>query len=379
MHSIGEQFRAARQQRNLSIDEVSKLTKIGARVIESIEEGNFKSLPPTYMRSFVRTYAHFLDIPEPTDINLGDNVGAERFQPQATEQVSPLSMPQNVFTPSYFSDQRVRNKRILTTIYIAVACLLSVVGYLVFSAPPLPRKADDTAINRPLRIIAEAIKPISASRDSSFEAMLQNTDSMILEARAIESVWMNIVMDKKRTDQQTLESGKNYRWSAEKVFSLSIGNAGGVYFTLNGKPLDQFGAKGVVVRDVRITRDAVRGEIINSSNTPTIVRNLNSPVPNPQPAASQPRGTVLSTVQSTAQRAAASTSVQSSVQSQQANTSQASSTVVATKSDSLRPRPRFSFRQKAAPKTLLIDPVVPRFAPPKPTAFKPLGTKPDKN
>jgi cytoskeleton protein RodZ len=390
MQSIGEQFRVARQQRNLSIDEVSRLTKIGVRLIDAIEQGNFRSLPPTYMRSFVRTYAAFLDIPEPLDIPSDEAVHPQRFQPQMTEQISPLSMPANVFTPGYFSDQRIRNKRILATIYTVVACLLTIVGYLILTAPPVPRKADDTALTRPLRIIVEAIKPgstslsLSSLRDSSMGRALQNADSMVLEARAIESVWINVVMDKRRTDQQTLEAGKTYRWGAEKVFSLSVGNAGGVYFTLNGRPLQQFGAKGFVIRDIRITRDAVRGEFINASNTPAIVRNLNSPL---TPASGQPTSRISSQISSEiSSQAQARTPPKTfgSISNTNApvNAAQSPAPNSTSRADSASMsapvRTRFSFRRKPVRKTL-IDPVIPNFAPPNPTAFKPLAVPSNRN
>lgn len=382
MNAVGEIFRSARQQRNLSIDEVSKLTKIGVRVIESIEHGNFQALPPTYMRSFVRTYSQFLNIPEP-EINLGDKPEAQRFQAQPTEQVSPLSMPENVFTPGYFSDQKRRNQRILAGIYAAVGCLLAVVGYLVWIAPPVARKADDTMLTRPLRIIAEAVKP-SSMRDTAAVSFAQSSDSMILEARAIENAWLSIVMDKKRNEQFTMEAGKIYRWAAARSFSFSLGNAGGVSFTLNGRTLEQFGEKGVVVRDVRILRDAVRGTVISSSSNPALARILEAAPPSSQPAANTTAPTNNQTASvpantTSSPTASAPPTASSQSANAQANTAAVTSTAL-TKNDTTKPRPRFVSRPKPQQKTL-IDPVIPTLAPPKlpTTVFKPVDGKTGRN
>lgn len=382
MNAVGETFRAARQQRNLSIDEVSKLTKIGVRVIESIEHGNFQALPPTYMRSFVRTYAHFLSIPEP-DLNLGDQPAAQRFQSQHTEQVSPLAIPENVFTPAYFSDQKLRNKRILTGIYSVVGFLLATVGYLIWASPVAPKKAGDTMLTRPLRIIAEAVNP-SSRRDSAAISFVQSSDSMILEARAVENAWLSIVMDKKRTEQFTMEAGKIYRWSAARSFTFSLGNAGGVAFTLNGRALEQFGPTGVVVRDVRIVRDAVRGTTISSSSNPALAKILeaapaqtptNTSAPNTSPAPN-PRQT--GAMSSTA--LPASNTITQAPSNQTSLPTTLAATTTLTKSDSVKPRPRFINRPKPQNRTL-IDPVLPPLSPPKmpTTVFKPVDSKAGKN
>jgi cytoskeleton protein RodZ len=352
----GETFRSARQQRNLSIDEVSKRTKIGVRVIESIESDNLQALPPAYMRSFVKTYSQFLNIPEP-DLSLGEKPLAERFQPHETEFTSPLSMPKDVFTPAYFSDQSVRTKRLLTIIYSSVGFLIAIAGYLVLAAPKVPRKADDTMLTRPLRIIAETIKP-GSTLDSTTIARQVGSDSLVLEAHANENVWMNVVMDKKRSEQITLEAGKTYRWSAEKQLALALGNAGGATFILNGRPLEQFGQKAEVVRDIRITRDAMRREVISSSNNPTIIRNIDGSI-------AQAAATQLAT-QAAAQTALASAS----------NTSSPATTVA---TDSLKSRPRLVIRRREMPK--LISPVVPEITPPKPQygTVKAPTTNPIKN
>ncbi len=348
----GEIFRTARQQRNLTIDEVAKRTKIGVRVIEAIESGNFQALPPTYMRSFVKTYSQFLNVPEP-DLSLGEGKVAERFQPQQTELVSPLSMPTNVFTPAYFSDQSARNKRILTIIYSTVGCLIAIAGYLIIAAPKIPRKPDDTMITRPLRIIAETIKP-GSTLDSATLARQTLSDSLVLEARADENVWLNIVMDKKRSEQITLESGKTYRWSAEKQLSLALGNAGGAAFTLNGRPLEKFGERGEVVRDIRIARDAQRREVISSSNYPTVIRNIDGSL-------------IKQSAPATTNNTPANTPASANATTTTAPNSASSTPTAApnfAKTDSTKPRPRLAVRRKEATKTIV--PVTPNVAPPKP-------------
>ena len=43
--------------------------------------------------------------------------------------------------------------------------------------------------------------------------------------------------------------------NAERLIVLSTGNAGGLDFTLNGKPARPLGKSGVVMTDIRLTPD----------------------------------------------------------------------------------------------------------------------------
>jgi hypothetical protein len=169
-----------------------------------------------------------------------------------------------------------------------------------------------------------------------------------------------------------MEAGKIYRWSAARSFSFSLGNAGGVSFTLNGRTLEQFGEKGVVVRDVRISRDAARGTVISSSSNPAIARILEA-APN-QAAQNQ------SISSANPQNTNSSPTAASPSSSVSPNTATTLNAAALAKGDSLKPRPRFVNRSKPQQKTL-IDPVMPTLAPPKlpTTVFKPVDGKTGRN
>lgn len=72
---IGEQLKAARQSKNLTLDDVQKMTKIQLRYLEAIENDNFSRLPGDfYVRAFIRQYALAVDI-HPEEL-LGDQAPA---------------------------------------------------------------------------------------------------------------------------------------------------------------------------------------------------------------------------------------------------------------------------------------------------------------
>lgn len=62
---FGQLLRCQREQKGLSIGEVSERLKLPARQIEALEKGNYEVLPePVFVRGFLRSYGRFLDLEE---------------------------------------------------------------------------------------------------------------------------------------------------------------------------------------------------------------------------------------------------------------------------------------------------------------------------
>ena len=61
--TIGQQLKAARAARNLTLEKVTQVTHIQAHLLEAMEADDFESLPsPVQARAFLRTYAGFLEL-----------------------------------------------------------------------------------------------------------------------------------------------------------------------------------------------------------------------------------------------------------------------------------------------------------------------------
>ncbi len=64
MITIGAQFAEERSRQKLTLEEVSKATKIREEFLAAIERGDYKKLPgSSYAQGFVRNYAKFLGLP----------------------------------------------------------------------------------------------------------------------------------------------------------------------------------------------------------------------------------------------------------------------------------------------------------------------------
>lgn len=65
MLSVGERLSLERRRKRLTIEEVSKGTKIRPQFIEALEKGDYKKLPSSaYVQGFIKIYAEFLGLPK---------------------------------------------------------------------------------------------------------------------------------------------------------------------------------------------------------------------------------------------------------------------------------------------------------------------------
>lgn len=63
--TLGEKMRRLREERRLSLNEVSRATRIQVKYLESLEGGFYNDLPAdVYVRGFLRSYADFLGVNE---------------------------------------------------------------------------------------------------------------------------------------------------------------------------------------------------------------------------------------------------------------------------------------------------------------------------
>lgn len=68
---IGRILRRGREERGLTLEDVEEATRIRARYLEGLEQGDYESLPAAvYVRGFLKTYANYLDLD-------GDELAAE--------------------------------------------------------------------------------------------------------------------------------------------------------------------------------------------------------------------------------------------------------------------------------------------------------------
>jgi cytoskeletal protein RodZ len=122
MIKIGQRFQEVRLQKNLTLEDVSKSTKIKTAFLDAIEKGEYEKLPSvTYAQGFVRNYAKFLNMPEKEMLAL--------FRREFDQEKAIKVLPQGFSKTKDFSITRFKSKQSLFLVFLV---LLALVGYILF-------------------------------------------------------------------------------------------------------------------------------------------------------------------------------------------------------------------------------------------------------
>ena len=96
--SLGERFRAAREQRGLTLSEVAEHLRIRSVYLSAIEDENWAAIgAPVYTRGFLRTYARYLNLdPEQAVADFNASAGV----PAAVTPSQYLGSPARTQSPA---------------------------------------------------------------------------------------------------------------------------------------------------------------------------------------------------------------------------------------------------------------------------------------
>lgn len=99
MSELGEQLKRAREEKQISLDEIQELTKIQKRYLQAIENGDFDKLPGAfYTKAFIKTYAEAVGLNYEALIQ---QFGHELPNtPQPTESLPPRGMRPTIISPA---------------------------------------------------------------------------------------------------------------------------------------------------------------------------------------------------------------------------------------------------------------------------------------
>ena len=264
--SFGEELRRERMVREISLEEISAATKISVRLLRALEDGDLAKLPaPTFTRGFIRAYSGHLGIDPNEKINayLADLAGSSTDAPAARKP-----RPRSRFW---------RGRRATAgTIVGGVTGLLLLLGLIANPAhrplPPRDRPAVRTAPAVALKNVTLSNEPTPAMRDEA-ESPAEPTApaaapasspgnaspgvSLLLEFDG--DSWTHLEADGRPVFSGLIRGGESRHFEARERFRLTLGNAGAVRVTVDGRSLDRLGGAGQVVRDLVLPGSSARG------------------------------------------------------------------------------------------------------------------------
>ena len=165
MGSFGDRLKKEREQRGITLDDISLTTKIGTRLLRALEEEKFEQLPGgIFNKGFVRAYARHVGLDE--DQTVADYmaaVGAGQLKTQQEQEAFPVQVPQERKAPPPVPDRRARPSAlaggretaaeipwgILAVVLLVIAIALASWSYLHRPAEPEKSRATPPPATEP--------------------------------------------------------------------------------------------------------------------------------------------------------------------------------------------------------------------------------------
>ncbi|MEE2777935.1 MAG: RodZ domain-containing protein [Acidobacteriota bacterium] len=235
--SFGGWLRRQREMRDMSLREISDVTKIGLRYLEALEQNRFSTLPaPVFARGFLRQYAKYVGLDPDEVVNyfiVAQHDDDSEGQPQRRRRLH--------------STTHWAYGLVLTG---AVVGLFGVVALLAFWAERRsPRAAEPPPIAAPV-FSAPAVPSLRS------EPVREATAPLEVTLDFTQTCWVEALVDNRDRISELRVQGESLRLQARESVSLTLGNAAGVRIEVNGQPFEIAG-QGDSVRDLQITLDSL--------------------------------------------------------------------------------------------------------------------------
>lgn len=234
MASFGETLRRERELRGVSLREIADSTKISIRFLQALEEDRLDVLPGgVFRRSFVKQYAEYLGLD-------AQRVVAEfehAHRPPAEDARAEPTLRERASPGTYF----------LVGVFTvgAVLAIIKANGERdgVASGPAMPPPSALPVAHAP----APTPLPVMVEQPE--------VDGLVLMLSARQSCWVQVKLDGETVLDRVLEEGQSETIEARGEIVLSVGNAGGLSFTVNDRPGLSLGRSGEVRRGIVISRE----------------------------------------------------------------------------------------------------------------------------
>jgi cytoskeleton protein RodZ len=255
LERFGARLKQIREQRGITLDQVSLSTKIGVRFLRALEDEHFEQLPGgIFNKGFVRSYARMIGTDEEQAI--ADYLAAsEERQPKPPPEVAAASLIQRggVAAPGNGFSLEGLPLRSLTLALVIVVAVLALV-FLGIHLRPFNLKGGGGVSGKgktPAVLTSQQAKSgIAAngqvSGDSELRAVASTPFAIVVKIKANDDSWLSITADGKPVMEDTLAAEEEKSVAAQKEIVVKAGNVGGVDFWFNGNKLSSQGDYGNV-------------------------------------------------------------------------------------------------------------------------------------
>jgi len=227
--NFGERLKRERELREVSMEELTKATRISARFVQALENEDWAKLPGgVFGHGFVRTIARYLGLNEEALLGEYDSARAEHSPPpppRVEERIPSL--------PKWLPAAAA-----LVALLLVAAFFFTVRYVWHRYAAHHAEKESAAASLSPQRQPQSSSPSTSSTEQPSTAALLD------LSVSTFAATHIRIVADNKLLFDGELPAWKNRHFSARQQFEVTAGDSTAVLLELNGKAMPPLGAPG---------------------------------------------------------------------------------------------------------------------------------------
>ena len=272
MKSFGTYLKGERESRKISLDEISRATKIRRAILEAIERDQGEVLlPEAVVKGFIETYARHIGL-DPTEVL--SKYAEKQQESEIPEKGEPLldgkrRIPAKYFFAGgiclliiiiipllFFYERGPREDAQEAVLTIPPAeQIAKVPSENLQSSTSLPSEEETMLLQTPPVGVEEAqeIQKVQAVEEVAEVVAVQEEEpppvhEHTLVITASEQTWIQIQEGSSLPFDVVLYPGDTFTRKSSQQLAVVIGNAGGVTVTFDGKGLESLGKEGEVVR-----------------------------------------------------------------------------------------------------------------------------------
>ena len=234
LQSIGEALRSARTGREQTLQEAAAATRIRVAYLEALEGEQFGALGgAVYVKGFLRTYATWLGLDPGPLLEAYRGQHGEGGRPVFQGGMRPIEAGFGGF------GQRRRPNWFMLGSIAAFVVLIAGLVSLFGSRGPAGRQADVVA-----PVTSGRPKPPPAA--AAVPPTTRPVAGVLLVMRYEDRSWTRVVADGAQVFEGIPAAGERRTFRARRTVELTLGNAGAVALSVNGKGVDREGRSGAV-------------------------------------------------------------------------------------------------------------------------------------
>jgi cytoskeleton protein RodZ len=259
MGALGERFRQARLDRQATLHDAQRETRIHRRFLEALENEDIASLPaPVYTRGFIRTYSEYLGLDPDAMVDLY-HVFRGPEEPLAIQAAtSRIGNPRPISTRllgigtgvilmlllvGYLWSQYLKFLDSLQQVEATPTPRSSLIGVPSPAVPPIVGGPVVSPVPSPL-VVSSSPEPLATVAPVAAPTPIRGVQ---VDVRITERTWLAVTVDGQQVMAEEVRPGYTRTFNADQSVRMRVGNAIGVSVTVNGSAQGALGARGTAI------------------------------------------------------------------------------------------------------------------------------------